>query len=108
MATWKDQVTYEGEVLAARNAHQNAIAAAQSAFEAAREECQRKAQDRLIAARQAVADVGDDAAREALHRAFDQPDWSLEAHKQHNAEVQAADRALNEALEAARRTLYRA
>jgi hypothetical protein len=108
MATYKDQIEFEGTVALARAAHQESLKSAQSNFEARRDEAQRAAQDRLVAARQAVADVGDDAAREALNRAFDQPDWSLEARRQHDTEVQAADRALNEALEAARRKLLAA
>jgi len=114
MATIHDRPAFDSAVALAKTAHQKAIAAAQGAFNAAREQATRDWQDKLAAAKakfdaiKSHAELADEAA--VIRRELDAvrgPDIEP-ARQQLAKDVEAADAALNEALTAARRKLFMA
>ena len=111
MATIHDQRVFDSAVALAQAGHQNAIAAAQSAFNAAREQATRDWQDRLGAAKakfdavKSHAVLGDETAVIRRELGAVRPD--IEPVRQKLArDVEAADAALNETLAAVRRKLF--
>lgn len=116
MATVVDHVTFEREVAAAHQQHQEAIKAATSAFDAACHIAQARWRERLVKAKASFdvlkSEPEPEDGFEAVRREFDEARRSTpdtEPARQKLADdIAAADTALNEALAEARAKLLAA
>jgi hypothetical protein len=112
MASVQDQVAFNREEGVARDQHQQALTQAASAFDAAQQEAQAKWTARVVAARAAFEEVKGEPEREdydSIRRELEAatgtaPDIE-EARWLLSLDVAEADKAFNEAINAARQKM---